>query len=123
MILADTSVWIDHFRRSDASLSALLEQRRVVTHPFVIGEIALGNLGQRRLILSLLGDLPRAARADENEALDFVERRQLFGRGIGFVDAHLLASVSLASPARLWTRDKRLRSVAEELGLAAEGLS
>jgi predicted nucleic acid-binding protein len=121
VILVDTSVWIDHFRRADADLAALLEEGRVLIHPFVIGEIALGNLRRRGPILSLLHDLPRAARADDAEVLGFIERHGLHGIGVGLVDANLLASVSLAAPARIWTRDKRLKAVADRLGLLAPG--
>lgn len=117
MILVDTSVWIDHLRGGDERLRLLLTDGQALTHPFVIGELALGNLRQRTTILTLLGQLPAAPRASEDETVQLIDRRQLFGLGIGYVDAHLLASVLLLAPARLWTRDKRLRSVASRLGV------
>ena len=119
MILVDTSVWIGHLRGGDPVLAGLLDATEVLTHPFVIGEIALGNLRQRALILTLLHDLPRATVATEQEVLDFIDRHALFGYGIGYVDAHLLAAVRLTAAAGLWTRDKRLRAAAVRLGLPA----
>ena len=116
MILVDTSVWVDHFRRGDAELAGLLGRGQVVIHPFVIGEIACGNLASRRATLDLLQHLPRAVAADPDEVLGFIEQRRLYGKGIGYVDAHLLASTALTSGARLWTRDARLRTAAETLG-------
>jgi predicted nucleic acid-binding protein len=118
LILVDTSVWVDHFRRGDAQLVDLLERAAVVMHPFVIGEIACGNLGDRLSILELLQDLPAAAMAEGEEVLGFIESRALHGKGIGYVDVHLLASVALTAGAKLWTRDKRLRVAAEALGCA-----
>lgn len=114
MILVDTSVWIDHLRAGDAELAALLEQGAVLTHPFVVGEIACGTLAKRRAILVLLQDLPMAAVAEADEVLGFIERHTLHGRGIGYVDVHLLASAAMNST-KLWTRDKRLRVVAGDL--------
>lgn len=118
MILVDTSVWIEHLRRGLAGLMAALDQGNVLTHPFVIGELACGNLKNRDELLRLLGDLPRAPVATDTEVLAFIERRALMGRGIGYIDAHLLASVTLDRSARLWTRDKRLAAVAGDLKLA-----
>lgn len=118
MILVDTSVWIDHLRRGDAALSALLDSGRVLAHPFVIGELALGDLRQRDLVLALLRDLPQAKQATDDEVMGFIDRHRLFGQGVGYVDAHLLASARLTALARLWTRDKRLLVVAQKLGLA-----
>jgi predicted nucleic acid-binding protein len=120
VILADTSVWIDHFRSGDPELGRMLEDGRVITHHFVIGELALGNIRSRDAILEMIRDLRRAQAADEDEVLIFIDRHRLFGMGIGYVDAHLLASARLTPDARLWTRDKRLRAVAESLSLAAE---
>lgn len=114
MILVDTSVWIDHLRSGDEALVALLNESRVLMHPFVLGELACGNLRNRDEVLGLLKDLPRATVASDEEVLFFIERHALMGRGIGYVDAHLLAAVALAGVARLWTRDRRLRAVAEE---------
>lgn len=116
MILVDTSVWVDHFRRGDALLARMLDSAGVLTHPFVIGEIACGTLRDRGTTLQLLQDLPAAPVADGNEVLAFIERRRLHGKGIGYVDAHLLACVALTAGAVLWTRDKALRSAAEALG-------
>ncbi|MBU3694592.1 MAG: type II toxin-antitoxin system VapC family toxin [Rhodocyclaceae bacterium] len=119
MILVDTSVWVDHLRAGDAGLTALLEEASVLTHPFVIGEIALGQLRQRQLILECLEELPRAPLASHVEVMTFIEQQGLPGRGIGYVDAHLLAAVCLAPGSSLWTRDKRLLAAATRLGLAA----
>ena len=118
MILVDTSVWIDHLRMGEPSLAAALEGGRVMMHPFVLGELACGNLANRSEVLELLGDLPAAPTATDPEALDFVERRALMGRGIGYIDVHLLASIALSGDACLWTRDRRLAAVAAELELA-----
>jgi len=118
VILVDTSVWIDHLRRGDARLAELLERGFVVIHPFVLGEIACGNLADRAVILELLQALPTVVVADNDEALGFIERLGLYGRGIGFLDVHLLAAVALAPETGLWTRDRRLHSIAEDLGLA-----
>jgi predicted nucleic acid-binding protein len=118
LILVDTSVWVDHFRRGDAQLVDLLERATVITHPFVVGELACGILGDRSSILELLQDLPAAAVAEGEEVLGFIERHVLHGKGIGYVDVHLLASVALTEGAKLWTRDKRLRVVAQTLGCA-----
>jgi predicted nucleic acid-binding protein len=122
VILVDTSVWVDHLRAGNRALSELLEGGMVLVHPFVIGEIALGNLARRHLVLGTLSDLPRAGVASDPEALHFIDRHALFGRGIGYVDAHLLAAVSLTAGAELWTYDRRLQNVALQLGLAAERL-
>lgn len=117
MILVDTAIWVDHFRKSDATLVALLNGFRVLGHPFVVGELALGNLRNRAGILQMLGDLPQAVPANDMEVLIWIDRHKLYGLGIGYVDAHLLASASLSS-ARLWTRDKKLQDVALKLKLA-----
>ena len=117
MILVDTSVWVDHFRKGDRGLAALLKASNVVMHPFVVGELACGNLRKREQILALLRNLPRAAVATDDEVLFLIERYTLMGRGLGYVDVHLLASVALHGTARLWTRDKRLRAAADSLGL------
>jgi len=118
MILVDTSVWIDHLRAGEPALAVALEQGAVLTHPFVVGELACGNLKNRSEVLQLLGDLPGAPIATDAEVLDFIERRALMGHGIGYIDVHLLASVVLAGSARLWTRDQRFAAVAEDLKLA-----
>lgn len=122
MILVDTSIWIDHLRRSETMLDELLKVRRVLSHPFVIGEIAMGNMPARNLTLRYLRKLPQAVAASHNELLLFIDQNGLFGLGIGYVDAHLLAAVRLTPGASLWTRDKSLQAAAEKLGFAA-GLS
>jgi predicted nucleic acid-binding protein len=118
VILVDTSVWVEHLRSGNATLASGLEAGGVLAHPFVIGELACGTLRNRREVLELLGRLPSAPMATNAEALEFLEQRALMGRGIGFVDVHLLASAALAAPARLWTRDRRLATIAVDLGLA-----
>ena len=120
MILVDTSVWVEHLRSGDATLAGALEAGRVLIHPSVIGELACGTLRNRREVLDLLGRLPHAPEATHTEVLDFIERRAVMGRGIGFVDAHLLASTALAGVARLWTRDRRLAALATDLALIWE---
>ena len=118
MILVDTSVWIEHFRVGNEELSRLLDDHQVWAHPFVIGELACGNLENRKEILSRLKCLPSVSAATHSEVLFFIERNRLAGLGIGYVDLHLLAAVALAPPARLWTRDRRLAAVADGLGCA-----
>jgi predicted nucleic acid-binding protein len=119
VILADTSVWVAHFRSTEAALAELLDASLILAHPFVIGELALGNLGARDAVLTALLDLPAAVVATDSEVLDFIDRHALFGRGIGYIDAHLLAAARLTAGAKLWTLDKRLSLVADALGLAA----
>ena len=116
MILVDSSIWVDHLRISDPTLVRLLTAGQVLSHPFVIGELALGSLRQRETVLSALQGLPQAIVAAEGEMLDFIDRHMLAGIGIGYVDAHLLASARL-SVATMWTRDKRLNGAAQRLGL------
>jgi predicted nucleic acid-binding protein len=118
VILVDTSIWVDHFRNVDRDLADLLEKGRVIAHPLVIGELALGSLPQRQMLLRLVHRLPQATKASIDEALHFIDIHSLAGKGIGYVDVHLLASTQLSAGARLWTRDKRLAGVAEGLGLA-----
>ena len=118
MILVDTSVWIDHLRRGDEVLVQLLATGQVLAHPFVIGELALGNLHNRAVVLSALQDLPQAPVASNNEVLRFIDSNALFGIGIGYIDAHLLAAVRLLPGTMLWTRDKRLLAASIRLGLA-----
>lgn len=120
MILVDTTVWIDHLRSGEPALVTALEGGQVLMHPYVLGELACGNLKNRKEVLRLLGDLPLAPTATEPEVLDFIERRALMGQGIGYIDVHLLASIVLEGAARLWTRDRRLDEVAAELDLAFE---
>ncbi len=119
MILVDTSVWIDHLRSRNETLAALLEGGEVLVHPFVIGELALGHLRQRDLILMSLQDLPCAKIASDPEVLRFIGERRLFGLGVGYVDAHLLAAALLTAGTLLWTLDARLLAAAKRLGVAA----
>lgn len=118
MILVDTSVWVEHLRAGAPRLAKALDSGVVYVHPFVIGELACGNLRNRIEVLDLLSNLPSLRVATHDEAMEFIERRRLMGRGIGYVDVHLLASVVLGAPVRLWTRDLRLAAVATELGVA-----
>lgn len=117
MILVDTSVWINHLRVGDQKLTTLLESNMVLTHPFVIGELACGNLHNRAAILALLDRLTPATAATDPEVLAFIDQHGLMGRGIGYIDAHLLASTHLSAPAKLWTGDKRLGRLAGELSV------
>jgi len=111
MVLVDTSVWIGHFRRNKPALAELLTEASVLTHPFVLGELACGNLKKRAVILSNLAALPGAVPATDNECLRLIEDRNLWGRGIGWIDAHLLASALLSSCV-LWTLDESLNRAA-----------
>jgi predicted nucleic acid-binding protein len=119
MILVDTSVWIDHIRAADALLTSLLVEERVLAHPYVIGELALGSLKERDIVLGSLLDLPSASLATPEETLHFIANAALFNRGISYVDASLLASARLSPGVMVWTRDKRLQRVADELGIGA----
>jgi len=118
MILVDTSVWVDHLRFGDSKLAALLQAGQVLAHPFVTGEIALGSLKQRQTVLGALANLPRAPVANDNEVLLFIDRNNLAGTGLGYIDAHLLASARLEAGTTILTRDKRLHATAVRLGLA-----
>ena len=118
MILVDTSVWIDHLRWGSPRLVQLLEAEQVLCHPFIVGGLACGNLRHRTEVISLLSELPVATIAMHEEALTFLEARRLKGRGLGYVDLHLLASSSLDRVA-LWTLDKPLALIAASLGLDA----
>ncbi len=118
MMLVDTSVWTDHLRKGDEDLARLLRGNRVLSHPLIVGELAMGNMGERETVLRTLQDLPQAAVAEEEEVLHFVSARKLFGLGLSYVDAHLLAAVQLTPGASLWTRDKRLAKAAMDLSLA-----
>jgi predicted nucleic acid-binding protein len=115
-VLVDTSVWIDHFRRRNARLSDLLEAAQVWSHPFVIGELACGNVSRRAEVIGLLEALPRVPLVHHEEVLDFIAAQRLHGRGLGWVDMHVLACARLAN-LPLWTLDRRLASVAAELSL------
>lgn len=115
-MLVDTSVWIDHLRKKNTALVQLLDNMQVSIHPFVIGELACGHLANREEFLELLAAMPMVATVSHEEVLAFIMARRLMGRGLGWIDMHLLASASLANVA-LWTVDKRLSVVARELGL------
>jgi predicted nucleic acid-binding protein len=119
VILVDTPIWIDHLRSGDKAMAFLLSERRVLMHPFVKGEISLGHLRARARVMRQLDQLPRAIRAQDTEVLRLIEAETLFASGIGYVDAHLLASARLTEDTRLWTRDKRLAAAAERLSLSA----
>jgi predicted nucleic acid-binding protein len=119
VILVDTSIWVEHLRARSKTLETLLEDGQILAHPFVIGELALGHLEPRDVILSALSDLPRARSATDGEVLHLINRQGLAGLGIGYVDAHLLAAVRLTTGATLWTRDKRLHQVADQMGIAS----
>lgn len=116
MILVDTSIWVDHLRRGSPGLVQLLKKAEVIVHPFVIGELGCGNLKNRQTILALLKELPTVTIAEHEEVLELVESRKLMGHGVGWVDAHLLAS-ALLSGSPLWTADKKLRSLCAALGV------
>jgi predicted nucleic acid-binding protein len=118
-MLVDTSVWVEHLRRGDSTLSSLLDRGEVECHPFIIGELACGSLRRRSEVLSLLRRLPHVRVASHDEALTLIERHRLMGRGIGWIDAHLLASAALSNTP-LWSRDQRLSEVATELHLCVE---
>jgi len=115
-VLVDTSVWVDHLRRRNAILVRSLENAQVWTHSFVIGELACGNLASRNYVLESLAALPHAPTANHEEVLQFIEARRLMGRGLGWIDIHLLASATLAM-LPFWTVDRRLAAVAHELGM------
>lgn len=119
MILVDTSVWIDHLRANEPALAKLLRQNQVFSHPFVRGELALGNLQQRSIILTAMDNLPQAPLVFDNEVNFFIENHKLFGLGIGYIDVHLLASTKMMGNSQLWTRDKRLLLAAIKLEVAA----
>ena len=116
MVLVDTSIWITHLRQGSRQLENLLKNAEVMCHPFIIGELACGNLKNRNEILTLLRSLPMAFTVEFDEFLLFIDHHNLMGKGIGFVDVHLLASAQLTGVS-LWTGDKRLQSVADHLKL------
>jgi predicted nucleic acid-binding protein len=117
MILVDTSVWVFHLRNREPNLEILLNEGKVICHPFIIGEIACGNLRNRIEILSLLESLPMTLQVNHDEVLHFIEHKQLMGKGIGYVDAHLLASAFLTG-VPIWTIDKKLYEVSLLLGIS-----
>lgn len=115
MVLVDTSVWVSHFRKTESQLVELLNRGRVLCHPFIVGELACGNLRNRKLILSLLQDLPMAAMVEHPEVLAFIETQGTMGKGLGYVDVHILAS-SRITGVPVWTLDRKLDNVAGTLG-------
>ncbi len=116
MILADTSIWISHFREGNTHMEFLLNEGIVVCHPFIIGELACGNLKNRHEILSLLHELPTAIMADHSEVLQFIANNHLMGKGLGLIDIHLLASAVLTN-IPLWTDDKKLKQISAKLNI------
>ena len=122
MILVDASVWIDHIRAPNDVLERLLQRGDVLTHTSIIGEIALGHIRRRRDVLMELQKIPKAETVNDEEVFEFIERYRLYGVGIGYVDALILASAFLTPGTKLWTRDKRLRVIAEKLNIAATNL-
>ena len=117
-ILADTSVWIDYLRQGDSDLAKQVHDGNIVMHGMILGELAVGNFKQRKLLLKRWRSLPSIATAADSQVLDFLESHQLMGKGIGWIDLHLLTAVSLSEETLLWTRDKRLKAIAAELGIA-----
>jgi predicted nucleic acid-binding protein len=118
MILIDTSVWIDHFRAAEPMMARLTEEETILMHPLVFGELAMGNFAKRSAVLRWLADFIPAALADHDEVLGLIEAQTLHGKGLGFVDAHLLASALLMPGVQLWVRDKRLLSAASVAGVS-----
>jgi predicted nucleic acid-binding protein len=117
VVLVDTSVWVDHLQRTNAELTVLLNINQVLTHPFVVGELALGSLQQRSVVIEALSNLPLATQANDSEVMQFITANALHGMGIGYVDAHLLAATKLTPTVKLLTLDKRLQAAAHKLGL------
>lgn len=117
MILVDTSVWIDHLRNSNQALRKLLDGNRVVIHPLIVGELACGNLKNRTELIRLWQSLESLPTPTHEETLFFIDKNQLMGRGVGYIDIQLLASVTLSKGVKLWTLDKRLANIAAEMNL------
>jgi predicted nucleic acid-binding protein len=120
MVLVDTSIWIDHFRRTNSQLVQLLDRGDVAMHPFVLGELVLGHVPRITEMIDDLSTLPHATVASAGEVLKFIADRKLSGLGIGYVDAHLLAAAALTPETLVWTRDRRLLAAAQSLSLSAE---
>jgi predicted nucleic acid-binding protein len=119
MILADTSIWVDHIRSENSEILMLTQADQLVTHPYVIGELAMGNIQNRSTLIADMNDLVTLLPVRHAEVMSFIETRQLYGTGLQYVDVHLLASALATTDCVLWTRDKRLHAVAERLGVAA----
>lgn len=120
LILADSSVWLDHLRSNDPVMDQLAVEERLLMHTYVIGELSLGNLANRPAFLSRLRQIDAILKARDDDVFNLIETQRLSGSGIGWVDAHLLTSVVLAGDVKLWTRDRRLNAAAERLGRAAQ---
>jgi len=120
MILVDTSVWIDHLHHGDVALTRLLNEGQVLTHRLVVGELVLGSLLNRNIVLNSMQNLPQVTVATDDEVLQFIESQALFGKGIGYVDSHFLAAVRLTPGVLLWTRDRRLSAECARLGLCVD---
>jgi predicted nucleic acid-binding protein len=120
MILADTSIWIDYLRQGEPLLSEKLSQEKVLMHGMVLGELAMGNFKNRQILLRRWSALPFIQSAADAQVLQFLETYQLMGKGIGWIDLHLVTAVALSGNTQLWTRDKRLKTIAETLNLAAQ---
>ena len=118
MILADSSVWINHLIVENPQLVSLLDQDQILIHPMVIGELACGNMRDRSSVMRLLRRLPGIPTATHDEVFFLIENHQMMGRGIGFIDAHLLAAAVMSAQTQLWTNDRRLMVLASELGVA-----
>lgn len=120
MILADTSIWIDHLRAPSERLQDLLDRRQILIHPFVVGELALGTMRHRSRTMFALKRLPMVSVSQDREVLALIDNQRLHGRGIGYVDAHLLASTLITPEALIWSGDRRLTAVARDLAIAAD---
>jgi predicted nucleic acid-binding protein len=119
MILVDTSIWVTHLHSTIEVLAALMERKEAATHPFVIGEVAMGSVRQRDLVIAELRKLPSVRVMMDRDVVSMIERHRLFGTGIGYIDAHLLAAALFVDDVTLWTHDRRLRRAAARLGVAA----
>ena len=120
LILADSSIWLDHLRSIDPVMDQLAGEERLLMHTYVIGELSLGNLANRPAFLRRLRQIDAILKARDDDVFNLIETQRLSGSGIGWVDAHLLTSVVLAGDVKLWTRDRRLNAAAERLGRAAQ---
>ena len=121
MILVDTAVWIDHLHKGEPQLVELLDSDQIGSHPLIVEEIALGSLRRREVVLDLLGNLFRFPTVAHDEVLHLTEEHRLWGRGLSAIDVHLMAAVALVPGSRLWTRDRRLRTVCSDIGVAVFG--
>jgi len=119
MILVDTAVWVDHFRKPEDELMRLLDDEHVLSHPFVTGELAMGRFKDRESILLMIQDQPPTCIAEDEEVVRFVTQNNLHGLGLSYIDAHLLVAVQLTPGASIWTRDERLKKAAASLGISA----